>query len=325
MDFAYEIHSEVGYHCIGAKVNGKIVPLDTVIRSGDQVEILTSKNQTPSPDWEKFAVTHKARSGIRRFLNEKRRSLIHQGREAWQKRAKKDKLHINDDELERIAHGLKYESKGDLFYDIGAGKMTSEEAAERILNFLKEPIQKDDTNALNGKILYNKFVHEARKSVSGDIVVDGGLTGIKYNYAKCCNPIPGDQVVGFIKTGRGITIHRTSCPNAIRMLEKPDSGGRALDVDWASKDDGFEFIAAIRVSGEDRPGMLNDITHAIVSYRSTNIRSVNIESQDSLFVGIVTVMVRHIEHLERLMERLKKIANIDHVERFEQGRIEDEE
>lgn len=325
VDFAYEIHSEVGYHCIGAKVNGKIVPLDTVIRSGDQVEILTSKNQTPSPDWEKFAVTHKARSGIRRFLNEKRRSLIHQGREAWQKRAKKDKLHINDDELERIAHGLKYESKGDLFYDIGAGKMTSEEAAERILNFLKEPIQKDDTNALNGKILYNKFVHEARKSVSGDIVVDGGLTGIKYNYAKCCNPIPGDQVVGFIKTGRGITIHRTSCPNAIRMLEKPDSGGRALDVDWAAKDDGFEFIAAIRVSGEDRPGMLNDITHAIVSYRSTNIRSVNIESQDSLFVGIVTVMVRHIEHLERLMERLKKIANIDHVERFEQGRVEDDE
>lgn len=325
VDFAYEIHSEVGYHCIGAKVNGKIVPLDTVLSSGDQVEILTSKNQAPSADWEKFAVTHKARSGVKRWLNEKRRSLIQSGREAWEKRAKKEKLHINDDELERIAHGLKYESKGDLFFDIGSGKITSEEAASRVVAFLKEPLHKEETSPLSGKILYDKFVKEARKTVSGDIIVDGGLTGIKYNYAKCCNPIPGDQVIGFIKTGRGVTIHRTSCPNAIRMLERPSSSGRALDVDWTAKDEGFEFIAAIRVSGEDRPGMLNDITHAIVSYRSTNIRSVNIESQDSLFEGVVTVMVRHTEHLDRLMERLKKIPNVDHVERFEQGSFDDDE
>lgn len=324
VDFAFDIHSEVGFHCIGAKVNGKIVPLDTVVGSGDQVEILTSKNQTPSADWEKFAATHKARSAVRRWMNEKRRVLIQNGREAWEKRAKKEKLHINDDELERISHGLKYENRGEFFFDIGSGSITPDQATTMVVNFLKEPLQKEETSPLSGQILYNKFVKEARGG-SGDIVVDGGLTGIKYSYAKCCNPIPGDQVVGFIKTGKGVTIHRTSCPNAIRMLEKPNGSGRALNVDWAGKDDGFEFIAAIRISGEDRPGMLNDITHAIVSYRSTNIRSVNIESQDSLFVGIVTAMVRHTEHLDRLIDRLKKIPNVDHVERFEQGSFDEDE
>ena len=325
IDFAYDIHSEVGFHCIGAKVNGKIVPLDTVLRSGDQVEILTSKNQTPSIDWEKFAVTHKARSGVRRWLNEQRRTLIQEGKEAWQKRAKKEKLHINDDELERVSHGLKYENRSDFFYDIGAGKFSAEEAVAMVVAYLKEPSQKDDQGSVTGKILYSRFVDEARKSASDGILVDGGLTGMKYHYARCCNPIPGDQVVGFIKTGKGVTIHRTSCPNAINMLEQKEGRGRALDVDWAGKDDGFEFIAAVRVSGEDRPGMLNDITHAIVSYRSTNIRSVNIESKDSLFEGIVTVLVRHTEHLGRLIERLKKIPNVDHVERFDQGQFDEEE
>ena len=325
IDFAYDIHSEVGFHCIGAKVNGKIVPLDTVLRSGDQIEILTSKNQMPSLDWEKFAVTHKARSGIRRWLNEQRRSMIQQGKEAWQKRIKKEKVHINDDELEQVAHGLKYENRSDLFYDIGFGKFTPEQAVAMVLNYQSQPTQKDDPGGVSGKVIYNRFVDEARKTNADGIVVDGGLTGMKYHYARCCNPIPGDQVIGFIKAGKGVTIHRTSCPNAINMLEQQSNRGRVLDVDWAGKDDGSEFITALRVSGEDRPGMLNDITHAIVSYRNTNIRSVNIESQDSLFEGIVTVLVRHTDHLGRLIERLKKIPNVDHVERYDQERVEEEQ
>ena len=316
IDFAFEIHSEVGFHCIGAKVNNKIVPLDTVLKSGDQVEILTSKNQTPSPDWEKFAVTHKARSGVRRFLNEQRRDTIQKGKELWQKRAKKDKLHINDDELERIAHGLRYENRGEFYYDIGAGTIAPDEASRRVVEFLTAPNVREEQQNGTGKVLYDRFVREARDSATGDILVDGGLSGVKYSYARCCNPIPGDQVVGFIRTGKGVSIHRSSCPNAIRMLEGDATSSKSLDVAWGSKKN-HEFIAALRVSGEDRPGMLNDITHAIVSYRNTNIRSVNIESQDSLFEGIVTVMVRHTEHLDRLTERLMRIPNVDHVERFD--------
>lgn len=317
IDFAYDIHSEVGYHCIGAKVNGRIVPLDTQLKSGDQVEILSSKNQTPSADWEKIAVTHKARSGIRRWLNDQRRKHVQQGRELWDKRAKKEKVHINDDELERLSHTLKYESRGDFFSDIGSGKLSPDDAMGMILERLKQPSgPRDDVTSLNGQLLYDRFVREARTTAEG-VMIDGSVSGVKYNYAKCCNPIPGDQVIGVVKTGRGVTIHRSTCRNALTMMQEPESRNRTLDVSWGSGA-GHDFMAAIRVSGEDRPGMLNDLTHAILSYQNTNMRSVNIESQDSMFEGVITVMVKNIEHLSRLIDRLRKVRNVRDVERFEQ-------
>ena len=316
IDFAYDIHSEVGYHCIGAKVNGRIVPLDTQLKSGDQVEILTSKNQTPSADWEKIAVTHKARSGIRRWLNDQRRKHVQQGRELWEKRAKKEKLHINDDELERLSHALKYESRGDFFSDIGAGKITPDEAVALVLERLRQPAGRDEVTSLNGQILYDRFVREARTTAEG-VMIDGSVSGIKYNYAKCCNPIPGDQVIGVVKTGRGVTIHRATCRNALSMMQEPDTRNRTLDVSWGTGNS-LDFMAAIRVSGEDRAGMLNDLTHAILSYQNTNMRSVNIESQDSMFEGVITVMVKNIEHLNRLIDRLRKVRNVRDVQRFEQ-------
>lgn len=321
VDFAFDIHSEVGFHCIGAKVNGRIVPLDGELKSGDQVEILTSKNQTPSADWEKFAVSHKARSGVRRWLNDQRRKWIQDGKETWEKRARKAKLHINDDELDRLSHTFKYDSRSDFYYDIGSGKLTPDQAVEMIIERLKSPLQKEEAGILSGHALYSKFVREARTGADG-VVVDGTVTGLQYSYARCCNPIPGDQVLGIVKSGRGITIHRATCKNALDILKEPRLRDRTLDVSWASSD-GFEFMAAIRVSGDDRPGMLNDLTHAVLSYQNTNIRSVNIESQDSLFEGIITVMVKNIEHLDRLIERVRKVRNVRQVERFEQTSVED--
>lgn len=320
VDFAFDIHSKVGFHCIGAKVNGKIVPLDTELKSGDQVVILTSKNQTPSVDWEKFAVTHKARSGVRRWLKEDRRRHITQGREAWEKRARKEKLHINDDDLDRMARALRYDSKGDLFYEIGSGKITAEHAVDMVRERMKMPAQKEEISTFDGQALYDKFLSEARTSSNG-VIVDGTLKGLKYSYAKCCSPIPGDQVIGMVTTGKGVTIHRVTCKNVLNMMSQPRTRSRALDVNWEGSD-GFEFMAGIRVTGEDRPGILNDITHAILTYQNTNIRSVNIASQDSLFEGTVMVMVKHIEHLNRLMERVRKIRNVKNVERFEQTSVE---
>ncbi len=323
IDFAFEIHSEVGFHCIGAKVNSKIVPLDAELRSGDQVEILTSKNQTPSPDWEKFAVTHKARSGVRRWVNDQKRRLVQEGKELWTKRAKKVKLHVNDDDLERAVHGLKYENRMEFFHDIGVGVLTAEDAVELVSERLKAPAAREDPTVLTGQALYDRFVEEARTSSQG-VVIDGRLTGLQYSYARCCNPIPGDKVVGLVKSGRGITIHRATCRNVLEMLAQPKTRNRTLDVSWAGSD-GYDFMAAIRVSGEDRPGILNDVTHAILSYRNTNIRSVNIESMDSLFEGVVTVMVKDIEHLQRLIERVRKVRNVQQVDRFEQAVGEDDQ
>lgn len=316
VDFAFDVHSKVGYHCIGAKVNGRIVPLDTELRSGDQVEILTSKNQTPSSDWEKFAVTHKARSGIRKWLKEERKAIIERGREAWEKRARKEKLHINDDELDRVAHLLRYEHRGDLYHDIGSGVLTPDAAVTMVRDRMRTtrttaPAEK----LLDGQALYSKFLDVAR-TTTGELIVDGTLKGLQCTYARCCNPIPGDQVIGIVSTGKGVMIHRVTCNNVLNLLQQPRTRNRALDVSWAGSD-GFEFMAGIRVTGEDRTGLLNDITHAIVSYQNTNIRSVNIASHDSLFEGTVMVMVKHIEHLSRLIERLRKIQNIRMVERFE--------
>jgi RelA/SpoT family (p)ppGpp synthetase len=320
IDFAFDIHSKIGFHCIGAKVNGRIVPLDTELKSGDQLEILTSKNQTPSADWEKFAVTHKARSGIRRWLKEERRRKIQEGREAWEKRVRKEKLHINDDELDRIATLLRYEHRGDLYMEIGSGRLTAEQAVDMVQEKLKAPLQKDETG-MSGQIFYDRFVNEARTSSNG-IVIDGSIHGLKYSYAKCCSPIPGDQVIGIVTTGKGVTVHRVTCRNVLTMLKQPRTRNRALDVSWANSD-GFDFMSAVRVTGEDRPGMLNDITHAILSYQNTNIRSVNIESKDSLFEGVITVMVKNIDHLNRLMERLRKVRNVKNVERFEEPTTDD--
>jgi len=320
IDFAFDIHSKVGFHCIGAKVNGKIVPLDTELKSGDQVVILTSKNQTPSIDWEKFAVTHKARSGVRRWLKDERRKQIQLGREAWEKRAKREKLHINDDDLEKVSHLLRYENRGDLFFEIGSGKITADQAVDMVRERLKAPTKEEQSNPLDGQALYDKYLSDARTSGNG-VIVDGTLKGLKYSYAKCCSPIPGDQVIGIVSTGKGVTIHRVTCKNVLNMLGQPRTRSRALDVNWEGSD-GFEFMAGIRVTGDDRPGILNDITHAILTYQNTNIRSVNIASLDSLFEGTVMVMVKHIEHLHRVMERLRKIRNVKNVERFEQTSVE---
>lgn len=318
IDFAFDIHSKVGWHCIGAKVNGRIVPLDTELKSGDQVEILTSKNQTPSAAWEKFAVTHKARSGVRKWLNEDHRQRIQAGREAFERRAKKEKLHINDDELERVAHLLRFENRGEFFAEIGYERITPEAAISMIRDRMKSPPQQPKEEApRDGQAIYNRFVNDARTTTTG-IIVDGTLQGLKYTYAACCNPIPGDQVIGVVTTGKGVAIHRVTCNNVLAMLRNPKMKNRIIDVRFASAD-GFEFLSAIKVTGEDRPGILNDLTHAILSYQNTNIRSVNIESQDSLFEGVLTVIVKNIDHLYRLMERLRKIRNVQNVERFEQG------
>lgn len=315
VDFAFDVHSKVGYHCIGAKVNGRIVPLDTELKSGDQVEILTSKNQRPSGDWEKFAVTHKARSGIRKWLKEEKRATTERGRELWEKRARKERLHINDDELDRVSHLLRYEHRGDLYHDIGSGRIAPEAAVSMVRDRMRTPKSGVQEKPIDSQALYSKFLDVARTE-TGELIVDGTLKGLKCEYARCCNPIPGDQVIGIVSTGKGVVIHRVTCNNVLNLLQHSRTRNKALDVSWAGSD-GFEFIAGIRVTGEDRPGLLNDITHAILSYQNTNIRSVNIASLDSLFEGTVMVMVKHIEHLNRLIDRLRKIQNVRNVERFE--------
>lgn len=313
VDFAYEIHTKVGHHCLAAKVNGRIVPLDSTLRSGDQVEILTSKNQTPNPEWEKFVVTHKAKSGIRKWVKEEQRKAIDEGRELWEKRLKKAKVSIGEDDLNKFLHDKRIENVGMFYLGLRQEKLDADEVIHMIQDEQKHP---HPVVTEEGKIegLFNRFIATAR-GTTGGIIVNGAQENYMHNYAKCCHPIPGDDVVGFVTTGEGIKIHRRSCKN-IRLMSQIESH-RVVEVTWPS-DNGTMFVAGVKISGEDRPGMLNDITHAISTYMNTNIRSVSLDSHDSFFEGTFILYVKDTEHMARILERIKRIKGVSRAERFEE-------
>lgn len=321
VDFAFDIHSKVGYHCIGAKVNGKIVPLNYTLESGDQVDILTSKNQSPSKDWERFVTTHKAKAAIRKFLNEENRKRAAEGREIWERKLKKLDARVNDDDMEKLAAAFKFTHKGDLFAALGAGtldvdvvgKIAEERFPANPAAKAKAAQAQPPSDKENGSITIDKFTSKARTESSVTLNGSGGT--ILYSYARCCNPVPGDDIVGVVTIGSGVKIHRRACKNIQSMAETMQP--RFVEVNWSSQSESDgKFLAAIRITGEDRTAMLNDITAAIASYNNTNIRGVNIDSFDSVFEGVVTVYVKNTEHLERLFIKLRKIKGVKSVERF---------
>lgn len=306
VDFAFDIHSKVGHHCIGAKVNGKIVPLDTKLHSGDQVEIITSKNQHPNKNWLKFAVTHKAKSEIKKWINKEDEDLINSGKEIFEKKIKKLKLTFTSQDLIKLYTNLKFENTKQFFTAIAKGIINLDVILK---TNLQETNKKNKENILG----FDEFADYARTS-GGEIVIDGEVSQLKISYAKCCNPIPGDQIVGYVTTGEGLKVHKKNCKEIIQISEKePD---KIVAIDWP-KVENSTFIAGLSIKGEDSPGLLNDISHNIVSYQNTNIKSMNIDTVDSYFEGVVTLYVRDLEHLSRIIERLKKVKGVHSVTRLE--------
>ena len=305
VDFAFDIHSKVGYHCIGAKVNGKIVPLDTVMHSGDQVDIITSKNQHPNKNWMKFVATHKAKTAIRKWMNKEEDDIINSGKETWEKKIKKLKLSFTSSDVAKLAINLKYESPRNFYRSIAQGKVNLDE----VLTATQEKEKKEKIAVLE----FDNFANLARDDVGG-VLVDGKKSGIMYSYAKCCNPIPGDPVIGYITVGEGIKIHRKTCPNLLNISAKDES--KLVPVQWPEAESSL-FVAGLSIMGEDTPGILNEISHTIVSYQNTNIKSININTNNSTFEGSVTLYVHNLEHLSRIIERLKKLKGVYTVERFE--------
>ena len=312
VDFAFEIHSNVGFHCIGAKVNGRIVPLNTLLRSGDQLEIITSKNQNPNPDWDKFVVTHKARAHIRRWIHEEERKRADVGKDVWEKKLKRHKLHFSEDDLLKVIHNAKVENIQKFYIEIAEDRLDPDIFIEDIIVRPKTVTEdgakaEDETGSL-----FKKFITSARELTSG-ISLLGTTDNFLHQYAKCCNPIPGDEIVGFVTIGEGIKVHRKDCKNVIskRMAESE----RIVDVSWPMSN-AADFIAAIRLYGKDRSGLLSDVTHAISSYQNTNIRSVNIDSRASLFEGQIILFVKNTEHLSRVVDKIRRVPGILEVERF---------
>jgi len=313
VDFAFEIHSNVGFHCIGAKVNGRIVPLNSLLRSGDQVEIIASKNQSPNPDWDKFVVTHKAKSHIRRWIREELRKKTDAGRDLWEKRLKRHKLRLDEDELTRLVHAARIENVQAFLVRIADGQINPDVFIEQFITQPKAATSTESAReAEEPQSLFRKFISTAREATSG-ISILGTTDNFMHQYAKCCNPIPGDDIIGFVTIGEGIKIHRKDCKNVVskRMAESE----RIVEVSWPPAN-GADFIAALRLFGKDRPGLLSDVTHAISTYQNTNIRSVNIDSRGSMFEGQIILYVKNTDHLSRVMEKIRKVEGILEVERF---------
>jgi len=304
VDFAFEVHSNVGYHCIGAKVNSKIVPLDTVIHSGDQVDILTSKNQHPHKSWLNFVKTHKAKSAIRKFISKEEERLVEIGQELFEKKAKKLKLNFEKDDIVKLARKLKYDSLAYFYQALAKNEID--------IDLVINPPAEEKDKKLN-EIEFENFADDMRTS-TGDVLVEGFYKGFKYDFAKCCNPIPGDPIVGYVTIGEGIKIHRKDCSNLIMMLKKGEH--KIVSVAWPMKPE-QQFVAGIKIKGQDKAGVLNEITNSISNYKNTNIRSVNISATDSMFSGAVTVYVNDLDHLNHLIDRIRKIKGIYSAVRFD--------
>ncbi len=316
IDFAYAIHTEIGNGCIGAKVNGKIVRLNAELRSGDRVEVITSKNQKPKPDWLKMVVTHRARLKIRAAINEERRQEIEKGRNIWAKMVSgTKKLFTENDAIRAIRkHGIK--TPADLFSALANQQISSEEVIESITHPHGKGAEAPE-DAQAARTQHKEFADIAREvqerlRTHKDEVTIAGMNNIAYSYAKCCNPVPGDDIIGFVTTEGTVKIHRKNCVNVTN--ENSVKSERIVGVAWNRKLDS-EFLAGIRIVGEDKVGMINQIT-GVISKFDTNIRAITLHAKDGIFVCNLMVFVKNTAKLATLMDKLKKVRGVFTVERM---------
>jgi len=316
IDFAFEIHSEIGERAVAAKVNGKMVPLRQKLHSGDQVEIITGNKINLNADWIEDVVTHKAKARLRQFIKQKELKVVDEGRELWEKKASKGKFEISDQELMKVAHRFKFENTQEMFYEIGTGAFDVKELYKAVKELKsKGRIDPDEHEEKSNDDVQEKYISTARAvGDSKALLVEGELSGVKYSYANCCNPIPGDDVIGFISRDGDVKVHRSNCKNAHHLI-RTDSE-RIIDVSWAKNIDS-QFLGAVKVIGEDRVGLVNDITEVLSKSLKTNMKSINVSSEGGMFEGILTLYVSDLKHLEEIINRLERIEGVKNVLRYE--------
>ncbi len=301
IDFAFAIHTNVGVHCIGAKVNGKIVPLKYTLNSGDQVEIITSQNQHPNQDWLISVKTSKARHQVRKYLREVQFDhSVKLGEEILTKYFKRYHVKFNDGKLDELVKKLHFEDSLNLKAAIGRGDLS----IEKIFSVIspEKPEEPKDN-------LLEKFLRRGKKRSA--IQVEG-VDNIVVHIGKCCQPVPGDDIIGYLTKGKGVTIHRTNCPNIQRLIQVKD---RTIQVNWTVEVD-EKFKVQLALLAEDRHNLLRDVTQAI-SAQNTNIIHVDLRAKDRLVTGKLIIEVKNLPHLTRVINAISKIKGILSVERIE--------
>ncbi len=315
LDFAFYIHTAIGSKCIGAKVNHKLVPIGHTLRSGDQIEIITSNKQKPTEDWLNLVVTAKAKNSIKDALREEKKSIAEEGKYTLQRKLEGLGASYSPYNIDQLVNYYKLSSHLDLHYNIAIKKNDLKdlklfqvigdkiEAPKPI-----QPINDSETT------VYDPTQKTYNKKDSELVIFGESSDKIQYSLGKCCNPIPGDDVFGFVSTGKGLIIHRINCPNATQLLA--NYGHRVVKTKWA-KNKEISFLTGLRIIGLDDVGVVNKITNIISGELKINIAALTIESTEGLFQGTIKVYVHDKDELEVLVDKIKSLNGIQRVDRFD--------
>ena len=317
LDFAFYIHTAIGSKCIGAKVNHKLVPISHKLRSGDQIEIITSNKQKPSEDWLNSVVTAKAKNSIKDALREEKKTIAEEGKYTIQRKLEGIGAVYNTYNIDQVMNYYKLHSHLDLLYRIATKNIDLKEL--KLFQVLGDKIEAPKPLVLPVEHPQDPTLLKQIPKKDSELIIFGESSDqIKYTLAKCCNPIPGDDVFGFVSTGKGLIIHRTTCPNATQLLA--NYGHRVVKTKWA-KNKEISFLTGLSIIGMDDVGVVNKITNIISGELKINIAALTIESQEGLFKGTIKVFVHDKDELEELVDRIKSLNGIQQVNRFDTATV----
>ncbi|MCF2219481.1 RelA/SpoT family protein [Chryseobacterium sp. PS-8] len=311
LDFAFSVHSDLGMKCLGAKINGKLVPISYVLQNGDQIDILSSQNQKPKSDWLEFVVTSKAKSKIKSYLNSQKNQLVEEGKEILQRKLRHAKINFNDEEVNKLQKFFNLKTSQELFLkfqsnDLDASSLRKYIESKNVFNNLLSRFRKSPAKNTT-------FVEPKEQNL--DMIVFGkDEEKLNYSYAKCCTVIPGDKIFGFITISDGIKVHSDNCPNAINLRAQYDY--RVIPAKWVNAES-FKNRVKIEIEGLDRMGMINDITTVISGAMGMDMKSMSIESNDGIFTGTIILEVKNKSQLEQTFTKLNDINGVSRVRRLQ--------
>ncbi|WP_346237858.1 RelA/SpoT family protein [Niabella insulamsoli] len=313
LDFAFSIHSAIGVKTIGAKVNHKLVPISHKLSSGDQVEIITSNKQNPSEDWLKFVVTAKAKAKVKEALKEEKKKVADEGKYTLQRKLEGMGVTMYQGNIEAVAQFYKLHSNLELFYQIAIKNIDLRELKE--FKVFGDRLEAPSPVKPQEQKQESAHAHTPTPAKDAELVIFGESSDkIMYNLANCCKPIPGDDVFGFVTTGKGLTIHRTNCPNAAKLMA--NYGHRVVKTKWA-KNKEISFLTGVKIIGIDDVGMVSRITNLISGELKINISALTIEATEGVFEGNIKVFVHDKEELDHLVNKLLEVGGIESVERYD--------
>lgn len=314
LDFAFSIHSRIGSTCVSGKVNGRNVSIRHKLSNGDQIEILTSPNQSPKQDWLNFVTTSKAKNKIRQSLKEEANKQVEIAKEQLKRRVKNRKIEINESIMMRLIKKLGFKTITDFYIKIAEESLDVNSVIDQYLDLEKKETEQHDKHEAISAENYVVYTPETKKDSSSkeELIIDQNLTGVDYKLAKCCNPIYGDEIFGFVSS-QGIKIHRINCPNAHDMFSR--FAYRVIPAKWSGKS-GSTYTVTLRIIGNDDIGIINNLTSIIAKEQGINMRSISIDSNDGLFQGNMSVTLNNTDMLNGLIKKLKTVKGVKEVSRL---------